>query len=129
MLLKNVLIVSASLALLPLAARAADLGAEVANAQMHAGLAAQGADIGTVHTHLHHALNCLVGPAGSGFDSKELNPCASDGNGAIPDETDASKRKVLQSAATTAAAGISATDFATAQHAAAQVASTLKSAK
>jgi hypothetical protein len=116
-------------ALAPVTAYAADVGAEIANAEMHAGLAAQGTDVATVHMHLHHTLNCLVGPNGSGFDAKELNPCQGDGNGAIPDETDAGKNKALQDAAAKAADGISASDLSTAQHDAAAVASMLKSVK
>ena len=42
--------------------------------------AAQATDLNTVHMHLHHALNCLVGPNGKGFDAKEMNPCAHAGN-------------------------------------------------
>ena len=48
---------------------AVDLGSEINNAATHAGLAAQAADINGVHTHMHHALNCLVGPKGDGFDA------------------------------------------------------------
>src|SRR5579863_7879581 len=77
---------------------AADLGSEINNAQTHAGLAAQAADINGVHTHMHHALNCLVGPKGDGFDAKQMNPCAQSGNGAIPDEMDAAKKAKLTTA-------------------------------
>jgi hypothetical protein len=116
-------------ALTPIGAYAADVGAEIANAEMHAGLAAQGSDVATVHMHLHHTVNCLVGPNGNGFDAKELNPCQGDGDGAIPDETDAGKNKALEAAAAKAADGISASDLATAQHDAAAVASMLKAIK
>ena len=68
-------------------------------AETHAGLAAKAGSLDGVHQHLHHALNCLVGPAGNGFDAKEMNPCANAGNGAIPDTTDAAKKTALQSAA------------------------------
>ena len=54
----------------------ADGHSEIVNAGTHAGYAAAATDIATAHAHLHHTLNCLVGPAGSGFDAKELNPCA-----------------------------------------------------
>ncbi len=116
-------------AMAPIGAYAADVGAEIANAEMHAGLAAQGSDVATVHMHLHHTLNCLVGPNGSGFDAKELNPCQGDGDGAIPDETDAGKNKALEDAAAKAADGISASDLSTAQHDAAAVAAMLKAIK
>jgi hypothetical protein len=128
-LLVHAAIIFATVALVPLTAAAADLGAEISNAGMHAGLAAQGSDLATVHMHLHHTLNCLVGPDGAGFDPKELNPCQGDGNGAIPDESDAAKKKALQDAVTKATAGIGASDLATAQHDAASVASMLKAVK
>ena len=118
-----------AMSLAPLGAFAADVGAEIANAEMHAGLAAQGSDVATVHMHLHHTLNCLVGPNGSGFDAKELNPCQGDGDGAIPDETDAAKKKALEDVAAKAISGIAASDLTTAQHTAGDVASALKSIK
>ena len=60
----------------------ADASSEVVNAQTHAGLAAGAGNIDGVHMHLHHTLNCLVGPAGDGYDAKEMNPCAHAGAGA-----------------------------------------------
>jgi hypothetical protein len=111
------------------AAHGADLGAEIANARMHAGLAAQGSDIATVHTHLQHTINCLVGPKGAGFDAKALNPCANNGTGAIPDETDAAKKTALQAAADKATAGIGASDLASAQKDASSVATMLTNVK
>ena len=107
----------------------ADAASEVVTAGTHASLAAGAADIAGVHTHLHHVLNCLVGPKGSGFDAKELNPCAQSGNGAIPDTSDAGKKASLESAAAKARAGIAATDYKTAQKDAADLASMLKPAK
>ena len=59
------------------AAFAADVGSEITNAQTHAGLAASAANLDGVHMHMHHALNCLVGPKGDGFDSSQMNPCES----------------------------------------------------
>ena len=67
--------------LLPVAALA-DAHSEIVNAETHAGLAAKGTDLAAVHMHLHHTLNCLVGPSGAGFDAKEINPCANAGSGA-----------------------------------------------
>ena len=110
-------------------AMAADVGSEIMNARMHAGLAAQAADLATVHAHLHHAVNCLVGPKGTGFDAKELNPCQNNGNGAIPDETDAAKKKALEAAADKATTGIQAGDLATARTDASSVATMLGSVK
>ena len=107
----------------------ADAASETVTASTHADLAATASDLKGVHTHLHHTLNCLVGPGGFGFDARQLNPCAQSGNGAIPDTTDAAKKPVLQSAANKAREGISSSDKWTAQAAATAAASMLKGAK
>ena len=119
----------AALALIPLPVMAADVAGEISTAATHATLAAQATALDGVHTHLHHTLNCLVGPGGSGFDAKQINPCAGSGAGAIPDESDAAKKKALEGAADTTRAGIAAADMATATKAANQVASELKAVK
>lgn len=115
---------AAALAAVP--ALAGDVSAEISSAAMHANLAAQSSDIAGVHAHLHHAVNCLVGPGGTGFDSKELNPCANSGNGAIPDSASTAQRAKLQSALATANSGLAATDLATAKKDAAEAATALK---
>lgn len=104
----------------------ADVKSEIVNAETHAGLAAKATAIDGVHMHLHHALNCLVGPSGTGYDAKQMNPCAHSGNGAIPDTTDAAKKKSLQAAADKAASGIAETDMAAAQKAATDTEAMLK---
>jgi hypothetical protein len=122
-------VMTGALMLAPLPAFAADASAEITNAAMHAGLAAKAADIAGVHTHLHHAVNCLVGPSGAGFDAKELNPCANAGNGAIPDATNAATKEALQAALAKASSGIAATDLAAAQKDASAAEMTLKGVK
>ncbi len=78
-------------------ARAAELGKEIAIATEHARYAAGSSTIGTVHMHLQHTINCLVGLQGEGYDSKVLNPCAGIGNGAIPDaRNQATQAQALQ---------------------------------
>ncbi|HEY3777491.1 MAG TPA: hypothetical protein VGL35_05495 [Rhizomicrobium sp.] len=124
----NTVILCAAAAFAASPALAADVSAEITNAALHAGYAAQGNDIGTVHTHLHHTVNCLVGPGGAGFDAKELNPCANTGNGAIPDSTNAATKGKLQSALATANSGLAATDLATAKKDAADAEAALKTA-
>jgi hypothetical protein len=113
----------------PAAGSAADLKGEIVTADQHASLAAGAADIAGVHMHLHHTLNCLVGPSGTGFDAKEMNPCQNSGNGAIPDATDAATKQSLQKAATQASAGIGASDLATAKSDASSAAATLAAIK
>ena len=110
-------------------ALAADAGGEITNAATHAGLAAQASDIGGVHMHLHHAVNCLVGPSGAGFDSKEMNPCANSGKGAIPDSSDPQTKQQLEAAVAKANSGIAATDLAAAQKDASDSAGILKTVK
>ncbi len=115
--------------LVPLPVLAADVGSEIVTAGTHANLASQAADLDGVHMHLHHAVNCLVGPSGKGFDAKQMNPCANSGNGAIPDTTDAAKKAKLQAAADKASSGIASSDIATAKAAATATADMLKSLK
>jgi len=115
--------------LLSLAAQAADVSGEITTAATHAGLAAQGTDLATVHTHLHHTVNCLVGPAGAGYDGKELNPCANSGSGAIPDATNPATKQALEAALVKANSGLAANDLATAQKAASATEAMLKAVK
>jgi hypothetical protein len=108
----------------------ADVAAQLSVAQTHAGLAAKAADLKMVQMHLHHAVNCLVGPAGTGFDAAAGNPCAKAGTGAIPESTDAAQKAKLQAAVTTATPGLAASaDLATAQKAALATADAVGAAK
>ncbi len=122
------LLASAALFLLP-AAALADAHSEIVTAGTHAGLASKSDTVKMVHTHLHHTLNCLVGPKGAQFDATEMNPCAHSGNGAIPDSADAKAKDALQAAVTEAEKGIKADDLKSAQEAAAKVAAMLKAAE
>jgi len=120
------ILLAAGLVLAPVVAYA-DAASETVTAQTHADLASHAADLAGVHMHLHHVVNCLVGPAGAGFDAKEINPCANAGNGAIPDTTNPSQKKLLQDAVTKAQSGIAATQLAAAQKAASDTSTMLKS--
>ena len=93
----------------------ADAKSEIATAAQHAGLAAAAPDLPQTHMHLHHALNCLVGPQDGDFDKTNMNPCAQQGKGAFPDESDADIKTKLQSAMSAAEDGIAASDEATAK--------------
>src|ERR1700739_1114859 len=90
---------------LPASAQAADPAQEAATGALHAGLAAQAATIEQLHMHLHHTVNCLVGPSGQGFDATYANACQKLGNGAIPDTTDAATKAKLSAALAEAQAG------------------------
>jgi len=110
-------------------ALAADVGSEISNAAAHAGLAAQAADINGVHTHMHHALNCLVGPQGDGFDAKQMNPCAQSGTGAIPDEMDQMKKTKLMAARDDLTKGIAEVNLTAAKANASAAQAAIESAK
>ena len=107
----------------------ADVAAQFTVAQTHAGMAAKQTDIKAVQMHLHHAVNCLVGPAGKGFDAAAGNPCAKAGTGAIPETTDAAQKAKLEAAVAKATPGLSTTDLATAQKAAQDTADAVAAAK
>jgi hypothetical protein len=117
---------AAATALLLPTAVLADAHSEIVNADEHAGYAATSADMAGAHAHLHHTVNCLVGPSGNGFDTKEMNPCAQAGKGAIPDTTDAKKKAALEAAAAKAREGIASSDLATAKKDAADAEAMLK---
>jgi hypothetical protein len=119
-------IVTGSLMYSLAAAQAADPAQEAATAATHAGLAAQGAAIEQVHMHLHHTVNCLVGPKGQGFDAKEANPCQKLGNGAIPDTTDSALKAKESAALAKAEAGLKSDDLTAARKAATEAQAALK---
>ena len=98
----------------------ADGPAAIAKAAQHAGLAAGSDNIGAVHTHLHHTLNCLVGPGGEGFDEDQANPCGADG-GAIPQTADADMKGKLVELAAQVQGGIGNDDVAAAKEVAMSV--------
>lgn len=125
------LAMSAMLAASP--AAAADLRAEIMNAAEHAEYSSEALTIGDVHFHLHHALNCLVGPGGNGFDRTQLNPCRGSGNGIIPDTRDPKLAAIFEAAARAARDGLATNDLAAAKADATRVArsvvATLKQVK
>jgi hypothetical protein len=123
-------VLAGAIALMPTFAFAAtDLKGEIVNATEHADYAVASASIDDVHMHLHHALNCIVGPNGAGFDAKQMNPCANSGNGIIPDSTNGANKMALEGAAAKARDGIASTDMTTAKADATAVANSLKALK
>jgi hypothetical protein len=119
-------VVAMVLMVLPAAAVAADPAQEVATAATHAGFAAQAASIEQAHMHLHHTVNCLVGPKGQGFDANEANPCQKLGDGAIPDTADATNKAKLTAALAKAQSGLKSSDLNTVKKAATDTQSDLK---
>ena len=107
----------------------ADVSAELSTAQAHAGMSATAADLAMAQKHLHHAVNCLVGPSGAGFDAAAGNPCAKAGNGAIADSTNPAQKAKLEAAVKTATPGLTGTDLAATQAAAKATADAVAAAK
>ncbi|EQD27971.1 conserved hypothetical protein, secreted [mine drainage metagenome] len=74
---------------LPIAAQAAGLGGaalkQTDTAIAHAGMALGAKELKIAHMHLHHVINCLVGPAGKDFNAHFADPCKGMGQGAIVD--------------------------------------------
>jgi hypothetical protein len=68
-----------------LAMAVGDPTAELKTATTHAGFAAKYEALKEVTMHLHHTLNCLVGPQAKRFDAAAGNPCQGQGNGYLPD--------------------------------------------
>lgn len=115
----------ASLATFTPTAALADGPQAVSTAATHAGLAAGSADLAAVRRHLHHTLNCLVGPDGEGFDAAPGNPCAAAG-GAIPQTADAAAKEKLQKAAAQARTAIASDNLDAAKKAATELQQLLK---
>jgi hypothetical protein len=118
-------------AALPLGASAAESGGaaskQVATASAHAGMALGAADLKTAHLHLHHVVNCLVGPSGQGFDAKAGNPCKGMGHGAIADAGgDATAEAHLRAALSQAESGLKASTLDAAHADAQQAMQTLQ---
>jgi hypothetical protein len=120
-------IAGSSLIIAGAAVAAVSLPAEISNARTHANNAANAPTLDAVHTHMHHALNCLVGPKGEGFDAGQMNPCTNAGNGAIVDETDAAKKAKLEDAKASLMKGLTQTDLKTAQASAASAVTAISS--
>lgn len=116
---------------LPMAAQASDAAGVVSRetgiAVAHAGMALGAADLKTVHAHLQHVVNCLVGPSGAGYDAQQGDPCKGMGQGAIVDANgDANRTSQLQSALADAMDGLKATTVDEAHTDARRIMSTLQ---
>lgn len=111
----------ASLAAMSTARAESDPAKEISTAATHAGLAAKATDMKGTQMHLHHVVNCLVGPKGKGFDAAPGNPCNGQGDGAIPDTKDKKQKATLNQALAKANAGLKAKDMVAAQKDATQI--------
>ncbi|HTX53650.1 MAG TPA: hypothetical protein VMD08_09575 [Candidatus Baltobacteraceae bacterium] len=72
--------------LLPqIASAAADPSAELQTAITHVAFAMKYEGIKEITLHMHHTVNCLVGPQDKLFDTAAGNPCQGMGNGYLAD--------------------------------------------
>ena len=126
--MKKIMLLAGAAALLATPAFA-DLAGELSTAQTHAGMAATQTDIAMAQKHLQHAVNCLVGPGGAGFDAAAGNPCGKAGNGAITDSTNAAQKAKLTTIAATAKSAVGSSDLATVTKAAKDAAAAIAAAK
>lgn len=119
-----------ALSALPFAAHAAaNAQQEVKTANAHAMMAQSASTLKMAHAHLHHVLNCLVGPKGEAFDSNALNPCKGMGNGAVPDSaSNKALNAQLKKAVSDAQAGLKDDTLQGAHKQAASTAKLLKTA-
>jgi len=99
---------------------------EVSSAHTHAVLAQSATPLAMAQLHLHHVVNCLVGPKGAGFDAAAGNPCKGQGDGAITDAaSDSALVAKLKSALADAQSGLKATSLEAAQQDAGKAAAEL----
>ena len=103
---------------------------EISTAIEHSGFASEVKTTAKVHLHLHHVVNCLVGPHGMGFYPAAGNPCKGMGNGALDDLSGHPKaRQALETALHDARKGLSSNQFKTAHSTALKVETALMLAK
>jgi len=125
-MLKKTLLAVSFVAALALPALAGDVAPQIKNAADHATYAAGAANITAVKAHIHHAVNCLVGPKGAGYAADQMNPCANLGNGAIADAGEGETKTKLEAALKLLNDGLAASELAVAQKDAADAAAALK---
>lgn len=95
------------------AAPAGNADREIATAKVHATVATQIDTVAGAQMHLHHVVNCMVGPHGSGWDADaeamSENHCTGLGNGAIADSArDSAVHRDAETALHAAQAGLKA---------------------
>jgi hypothetical protein len=112
-------------------AMAANDGArELATALAHAAMASAAADTAGVHMHLHHMVNCLVGPGDEDYDAEAGDPCMGMGDGAVIDTDDSLLDKdAMGVALDSALTGLATDDYQEAHDAAVLAEQQLKDAQ
>ena len=127
LLLSSAIVAAGLIAFTAPSARAADPSTELATAAAHAGMSAASGDLKMVHAHLHHVINCLVGPGAADYDATQADPCKGQGMGIIPDSM-AAKHAELQAVVGMAKKGIAEEDMTKAKADATAVQAALKKA-
>ena len=79
---------------------------EISTAIEHAEFSVNANNVATLHLHLHHVVNCLVGENGKQFYAKAGDPCKGMGNGAINDAHNAALKTRLEKILHTAERGL-----------------------
>jgi len=85
LLMSSMALVGALLLASTALAQGGDAAKELATARAHAQLSEASQSVAVAQMHLHHVINCLVGPHGRGFDAAAGNPCKGMGEGAAKD--------------------------------------------
>jgi hypothetical protein len=107
-------------------AQGGDAAKELATAREHAQLAEASQSVAVAKMHLHHVINCLVGPHGRGFDASAGNPCKGMGDGAEKDaQSDHMMMTQASHALSYARRGVAANDLAEVHKAASGVIKTI----
>ncbi len=78
-------VVALALAIQGTSAQEMGMKIELKTAITHAGFASKGDSLAEVTLHLHHVVNCLVGPDDKLFDKAAGNPCQGQGKGVLPE--------------------------------------------
>ena len=94
---------------------------EISTAIDHAEFSVKANDVATLHLHLHHVVNCLVGENGKQFYAEAGDPCKGMGNGAINDAKNATLKTRLESILAEAEKGLNEKEFTRAHKTASQV--------
>jgi len=103
---------------------------EIYTALVHAQMALASKDVVEAHHHLHHVINCLVGPNGKGYDANEENPCKGMGNGAMNDvDSKSAQYKKLDDALSEAKEGLDKSSLKNTQNEADEVIEELQDAQ
>ncbi|HEX2759667.1 MAG TPA: hypothetical protein VHM27_04095 [Rhizomicrobium sp.] len=109
------MLATAAALLLPVGAFAADLRVEISAAQIAARSGSRNVfAIDDIHERMQASINCLVGPKGADFVASVRNPCATTGNGVIPDTPEQAKKDQYMQVVTKLKSGLKLDDRAAA---------------